>query len=166
MASEQISAALERNEALVSLELVRDDPIPVHIEHPALADVVHIPERLGSKRHQGADLSHLEAAAAVMDNDETLQPVPKKSRVVSNPRALASTSDVDLVSRYRMLKKHIYSMADDIQARSESERYLPGKLLKQPFSEKLSMFGLVRRELDARGIDFNDSSKWPEVYCA
>ena len=58
-------------------------------------------------------------------------------------------------------------MADEIQARSDSERYLLGKLLtKQPFSEKLTMFGLVRRELDARGVDFNDPSKWPEVYCA
>lgn len=73
-------------------------------------------------------------------------------------------ANLDLVARYLTLKKRIYSMADDLHARSEDERYFLGKLLKQPFSEQLSMFNLLRRELDTRSVNFNDLSQWPELY--
>ena len=165
-ATRQIEESFALNKDRASVEVSLEHPIAVDLEQPTLSDLVHIPDRAGSKRNADDGMTHLQAAAEAAEDASKAEMhcsrASKRARVELGP--LAQICDLDLVARYRTLKKNIYSMADDLHARSESERFILGKLLKQPFSEKLANFNLVRRELDLRGVDFNDCSKWPEVY--
>ena len=58
--------------------------------------------------------------------------------------SLSELEPVDLVSQYRFLKKHIYSMADHLDSRPAEERYHFGRLIGQPFSEKLALYNAMR----------------------
>ena len=164
VAMRQMAHASEIMQGKWAEEVGRADPIVIDAQQPEITDVVSIPERRSTKRVHEEDMASLHAAAdAVSGTAHASCRTSKRRRVDGSP--LAEESDADLVAKYRFLKKHIYSMADQLESRSESERWCLGRLLKQTFSEKLCLYNQVRRELDARGIDFNSTSKWPEVYC-